>query len=175
MRTSEFDEAYEDLLEEKEDRQRLGESVLAATIRALDPHAAISVEEQTPVGDAIRLMLDRGIGAVLVVRDGRVVGIFTERDVMRRVVSAGMNPSRPVADAMTPDPETLGLDDGIAYALNRMVVGGFRHVPILDDEGHPIAMLSQRDVVTFIVAQLPAHVVNLPPHPGLEAHSPDGG
>jgi CBS domain-containing protein len=111
---------------------------------------------------------------VLVQREGRIVGIFTERDVLRRVVSVAVNRERLVSEVMTPDPETLRPDDGIAFALNRMIVGGFRHIPILDDKGGA-AMLSQRDVVAFIVSRIPKRVLNLPPEPHLEAHSPDGG
>jgi CBS domain-containing protein len=120
-------------------------------------------------------MLGRGIGAVLVLRGGQAVGIFTERDVLKRVVSEGADQRQPVASVMTPDPECLDLDDGVAFALNRMIVGGFRHVPILDAEGRPLAVLSLREVVAFIVASLPAHVLNLPPEPALEARSTDGG
>jgi CBS domain-containing protein len=76
---------------------------------------------------------------------------------------------------MTPDPETLKLDDGVAFALNRMVVGGFRNVPIVDENGALVAILSQREVVDYIVSLLPSHVINLPPLPDLEARSEDGG
>jgi CBS domain-containing protein len=76
---------------------------------------------------------------------------------------------------MTADPETLGPDDGIAFALNRMILGGYRHIPILNEAGEPLAVLSLREVVSFIVSLLPARVLNLPPEPHLEAHSPDGG
>jgi CBS domain-containing protein len=94
---------------------------------------------------------------------------------MRRVMGAGIDRSRPVSEVMTPEPETLGPDDGIAYALQRLIVGGFRHIPIVDEDGRPLAVLSQRDFVAFILAQLPERILNLPPDPRLEAHSPDGG
>jgi len=80
-----------------------------------------------------------------------------------------------VGEVMTPDPETLGPDDGIAFALNRMILGGYRHIPIVDEAGEPLAVLSLREVVSFIVSLLPARVLNLPPEPRLEAHSADGG
>jgi CBS domain-containing protein len=113
---------------------------------------------------------------VLVVDErGRVGGIFTERDVLRKVAASGAGPSRPVSEVMTPDPESLGLDDGIAFALNRMILGGFRHIPIVDDAGLPLAVLSLREVVAFIVSLLPSRVLNLPPEPRLEARSSDGG
>jgi CBS domain-containing protein len=176
MGTSEFDDAYEDDLGPREgEEQRLGEAILNAHIRALDPRPAAMVPETATVREAIRLMLDRDAGAVLVMRAGRAVGIFTERDVLRRVAISGIDQGRPVAEVMTRDPRTLGLDDGIAFALNRMVVGGFRNIPIVDDAGLPVALLSQREVVAFIVSLLPARVLNLPPEPGLAAHSTDGG
>ena len=176
MNLSEFDEAYEDDTSGRERaEQMLGETILGATIRALEPQPAVCVPESTPIREAIRLMLGRQIGAVLVERDGRAVGIFTERDVLRRVATTRIDQGHPVSELMTPNPECLGPDDGIAFALNRMILRGYRHIPIVDDSGAPLAVLSLREVVSFIVSLLPARVLNLPPEPGLEAHSTDGG
>jgi CBS domain-containing protein len=176
MGFSEFDDAYEDdtALRGRED-QRLGAAILNSTIRSLEPHPAICVREETTIHDAIRLMLDREIGAVLVEREGHPVGIFTERDVLRRVATTGIDQRRPVTEVMTSDPRTLSLDDGIAFALNLMIVEGFRHIPILDNTGRAQTVLSLREVVAFMVSQLPARVLNLPPEPGLEARSTNGG
>lgn len=176
MHSSEFDEAWDDDVTPRErEEQRLGEVILGAPIRELEPPPVAEVAESAAIDSVIQLMLERGLGAVLVQREGRTVGIFTERDVLRRVVSCAVGGERPVSEVMTPDPETLGLDDGIAFALNKMIVGGFRHIPIVDDKGVPVAMLSQRDVVAFIVSRMPNRILNLPPDPRLEAHSPDGG
>jgi CBS domain-containing protein len=76
---------------------------------------------------------------------------------------------------MTANPETLGIDDGVAFALNRMIHGGFRHIPVVDDDGRAVGVLSQREIVAFIVSLLPSRVLNLPPQPRLAAHSEDGG
>jgi len=176
MHTSEFEEAWEDdptSLEREE--QQLGEVILGAPIRELEPPAPVTVAESASIQWVIQLMLDRGLGAVLVQREGRTVGIFTERDVLRRVVSCAVGQDRPVSEVMTPDPESLGPDDGVAFALNRMIVGGFRHIPIVNDRGQPVGMLSQRDVVAFIVSRMPKRILNLPPEPHLEARTPDGG
>lgn len=177
MGISEFEDAYEDddPTQRTEEEQRLGEAILNAPIRALDPRPAAQLPETAPIRAAIELMLEQGSSAVLVVKENRVVGIFTERDVLRRVAASGIDPARPVKDVMTRDPEALRLDDGIAFALNRMVVGGFRNVPIVDASGAPLAVLSQRDVVAYIVSLLPRRILNLPPEPRLEAHSADGG
>jgi CBS domain-containing protein len=177
MGISEFDDPWDD--EEVEpggrEERRLGEGILGSSIQDLAPRTAVCVREDVSVRDAVRLMLEREIGALLVVRDGRAVGIFTERDVLRRVALSGLDLSRPVSSVMTEDPETLALNDGIAFALNKMIVGGFRHVPIVDANGFPQAVLSLREVVSFIVDLLPGRVFNLPPDPRLKAQSPDGG
>jgi CBS domain-containing protein len=176
MQTSEFDEAYEDDTSRRgREEQKLGEAILDSTIRSLDPKPPTSVAETATIGEAIQVMLDRKIGAVLVVRDGRPVGIFTERDVLRKVATSGVDRRHPVTEVMTPNPESLGPDDGIAFALNRMIHRGFRHIPLVDDDGRAVAVVSVREVVAFIVSLLPGRVLNLPPEPGLEARSPDGG
>lgn len=176
MGMSEFDDAYEDEPNEYErEEQELGEAILGATIRDLEPRPAAMVKPTVSIREAIQVMLDRNLGAVLVEHEGRAVGIFTERDVLRRVIRTGIDQDRPVEEVMTPDPETLSLDDGIAFALNRMAVGGYRNLPIVDEAGQPLAVLSQREVVAYIVSVLPSRVLNLPPVPNLEARSTDGG
>jgi CBS domain-containing protein len=177
MGTSEFDDAYDDEDEGALAREarRLGEGILGSSVRDLEPRPAVCVREDTPVREAVRLMIENRIGALLVERDGRAVGIFTERDVLRRVALSADDPSRPVRQVMTEDPESLGPNDAIAYALNKMIVGGYRHLPVVDPAGRPLAVLSLREVVSHIVELLPGRMLNLPPHPQLEAHSPDGG
>jgi CBS domain-containing protein len=176
MGMSEFDDAYEDEPNEYElEEQQLGEAILGATIRDLEPLPAAMVKETASIKQAIQVMLDRNLGAVLVEREGKAVGIFTERDILRRVIRTGIDLERPVEEVMTPDPETLSLGDAIGFALNRMAVGGYRNIPIVDDAGKPLSVLSQREVVTYIVSVLPARVLNLPPVPNLEARSTDGG
>jgi CBS domain-containing protein len=176
MGMSEFDDAYEDEPNEYElEEQQLGEAILGAAIKDLEPRPAAMVKETASIKQAIQLMLERNLGAVLVEREGKPVGIFTERDVLRRVIRTGIDQERPVEEVMTPDPESLSPEDSIAFALNRMAVGGYRNIPIVDDGGQPVALLSQRDVVAYIVSVLPARVLNLPPLPNLEARSTDGG
>ena len=178
MGISEFDDAWEDDENESgllREARRLGEGILGSSIQALEPRPAVCLGEDATIREAITLMAEREIGAVLVEREGKAVGIFTERDVLRRVALGGMDQSRPVREVMTKDPETLGAGDGIAFALNKMIGGGYRHVPVVDDTGRPVAVLSLREVVSFIVDLLPGRVLNLPPEPRLEAHSEDGG
>jgi len=176
MHASEFDEAWEDDFSATErEEQELGQFILDCPIRDMEPPAAVVVPESASIGTVIQVMLDRGLGAVLVQREGRTVGIFTERDVLRRVVLTGISQETPLRDIMTSDPETLGIDDSVGFALNRMIIGGFRHIPVTDDSGRAVGVLSQRDMVAFVVSLLPSRILNLPPEPHLEAHSEDGG
>jgi len=77
-----------------------------------------------------------------------------------------------VGKVMSPAPEALRPADGVAYALNRMAVGRFRHVPVVTPDGAPAGMLTPRDLVDFIVELCPEETLNLPPEPEL-AHHPE--
>jgi CBS domain-containing protein len=104
--------------------------------------------------------------------------VFTERDVLSKVVPAKADIDKTrVADVMTADPECLTLEDGVAYALNKMSVGGFRHVPLVDAAGHPVGVVSVKDVVDYIVDFFPNEVLTVPPSPEQRTiwHGRDGG
>jgi len=125
------------------------------------------------VTEAVRAMKRGHCGCVIVTddgtADGKVTGIFTERDVLFRIVDQGRDPAQlPLAEVMTPDPETLSVRSAIAYALNKMSVGGFRHIPVVDDEDRPAFVVSVRDVVEFLVEAFPREVLNLPQVEGVK-------
>jgi len=93
-----------------------------------------------------------------------VLGIFTERDVLFRIIDRGQNPTRlPLAEVMTREPECLPIEASVAWVLNKMSVGGFRHIPVVDKQGHPVFVVSVRDVVELLVERFPREVLNLPP------------
>jgi CBS domain-containing protein len=107
-------------------------------------------------GDDVALAIERmhrdGIDCLLITDNGRLVGIFTDRDALLKL--AGHGPEhRPISDVMTHDPVVLRKDDTIAVAINKMAVGGFRHVPIVDGS-RPIAVVSARDVFRHIATRL---------------------
>lgn len=110
------------------------------------------VEAGTSVGEAVTRMRRDGIDCLLVTDRGRLVGIFTDRDAVLKVAGRG-DDRRPIEDLMTPDPVVLRRDDPIAVAINKMAVGGFRHVPIVDG-GKPLAVVSARDVFRHIATRL---------------------
>jgi len=129
--------------------------------------APVALRPDDSVTDAMRLMQREHRGCVLVTDDGtsgsKLTGIFTERDVLFRIVDKGRNPAAlPIGDVMTPNPEALSVHATVAYVLNKMSVGGFRHVPVIDDEYRPVRVISVRDVVAFLVEAFPREVLNLP-------------
>ena len=99
---------------------------------------------ETSVRDAARLMARRKVGAVLVVEDRHLVGIFTERDAVFRVMARGRNAQTTrLADVMTPAPRTLTPDEPFGYALLVMHENGFRHIPVVEN-GEPVGMVTSR-------------------------------
>ncbi|MCP4783643.1 MAG: CBS domain-containing protein [Fuerstiella sp.] len=132
----------------------------------------VALDRSATVGDAVQTMIQNRLGVILIVEDNKLIGLFSERDVLTRVVAQERVPAvTPIVDVMTPDPECLHFDDEIVFALNKMTVGGFRHVPILDDDGAPIAVVSMRDVVDHIVSYYSNEVFNIPATPDARVSS----
>lgn len=114
----------------------------------LDGRSLITASKDMTVRVACRLMTENKIGALLVVENARIAGIFTERDVLNKVLSAGLDPdSTRLEQVMASDPQTIGIDKPLAYALYMMAEGGFRHVPVVDKGGVPVGMVSARDAL----------------------------
>lgn len=102
--------------------------------------------DSTTVRDAARNMATRHIGAVLIGSGGRLEGIFTERDLLIRVVARGLDPDgTPLSAVMTADPDTVGPDDLASLALERMRTSGYRHVPVVEDD-KVVGIVSLRDL-----------------------------
>ena len=118
------------------------------SIREIIEHQEIvSAPEDMTVADAARLMRERKVGAILILRDGRLTGIFTERDALFRVVAESRDAGRTqLAEIMTRDPRTIHPDRPFPDALHLMHGGGFRHVPVVEDE-RPVGMISARDAL----------------------------
>jgi CBS domain-containing protein len=127
-----------------------------AMLTALRPKAPITVVGQTSLANALRLMNAHDIGCLLVTNEaGQLSGIFTERDVLMRVAGQVEDLSKAaVADYMTPDPRSLTKETPIKHALQLMSVHGFRHLPLVDEDGQPEGVISFRDVVRYMKENL---------------------
>ncbi len=128
----------------------------------------VTLPEDATVAKAVETMRRKKVSAILVVgkrRPRRLVGIFTERDFVNRALVVRGLARMPLARAMTREPETLSPKDSVAYALEKMHVGRFRHVPVVDADGVPCGMISARDLIDFLCELCPEEILNLPPEP----------
>jgi CBS domain-containing protein len=119
-------------------------TLLGEHLDELGSPAPIIVTPDTPVEVAIAAMQEAEADCVLVMSNDRLVGIFTDRDAVVKAAGKRLG-SFHVRDFMTPDPVVLRHDDPIAVAIHKMAVGGFRHIPILED-GRPTGVVTARDV-----------------------------
>jgi CBS domain-containing protein len=158
---------------------RLGSlAVLQRRIRELLPTLppAVALGHQAPVRDAIEVMRQQQLSCVLVVEHGQLVGVVTERDVVTKVAAMPLDVDHvPLRDVMQPDPECLHLDDELVYALQQMHRGAYRHVPVVDEQRRPTALVSMRTIIDELVAAFPQELLNLPPSPAHAiAPTPEG-
>jgi len=163
--------------EEETPSKLLDTQIFQEPIRALHLRAGrVAVPLGTTIGEAARVMKEHRIGCVLVEAGGKLVGIFTERDILSKLVGTGYDPAKVQVDGvMTRNPETLTADDPIAFAMQLMSVGGFRHVPLVDADQRPVGILSIKDIVDYLVEHIPSEILNIPPEPGKHARIPEGG
>ena len=109
----------------------------------------LSVSPGDSLSEVAQRMVDRDVGAVLVMEGSELSGILTERDVLR-AVAAGIEDKTVVADHMTRDPETMGPEDTTQHAATLMIHGGFRHLPVVD-QGRVAGIISIRDLMRVVL------------------------
>ena len=133
----------------------LSSDFLCKSIGSNDPKEPLTVSETTSVREVIDRLREHRIGSVVVVDgEGKLTGIFTERDCVLKLFNDGTDLDLPITSVMTGEPVSQTMDSTIAYALNLMSHGGFRHLPIVDEGGAPIGMVSVKDVVDHLVEAL---------------------
>lgn len=115
-----------------------------------DKTDVLTMPETANLMDVVVKMVERNIGSVVVVRDSKVVGIFTERDLLTKVVGKRKNPEDlTLVDIMTKNPKTASLNDTVADSMRRMSQGHFRHLPVVDENKNLIGIISQGDFVAY--------------------------
>ena len=140
-------------------------SLHAEKVTALAQREPLLVEAGTTVATAIQRMRAARGEPALVVEDGRLVGILTERDVLLKVLGHQVPADAAVDAYMKPRPQTLTAEATLGEAAHLMDRGRFRHVPIVDTDGRPILTLRQQDILAYIAEAFPEEILNLPPRP----------
>ncbi len=135
------------------------------------PHVIASVE---PVSAAVAAMRGAKVGCLLVVKGGELVGIFTERDLLKKVLAAGMPLTTPLTQVMTTNPVSVNRLDPIRAAVERMQAGGYRHLPVVDERNRPVGVLSAKRIIRYLAEHFPATVYNQPPDPNRVPETPHG-
>jgi len=152
----------------------LKENLWRDTVSLLDEKQAIRVSPSDCIRDVISVMQKHRCGCVFVEADGRLVGLCTERDILKRVLASNADRSAPVSTIMTEAPVTCRRDDSIGSLIRKMVQGGYRHMPVVDPKGSTIGRVSVKEIVHYMVEYFPNAVYNLPPDPDQIQTSAEG-
>lgn len=137
----------------------LERNLLTDRVSVLGPKEPITIAPEMRVRDVLRMMVDQNIGCLIVAENGKPIGIFSERDALMKLnVDVATLGDRPVKDFMTLAPQTLEANAKLVFALQRMDVGGYRHLPIVDDQGKLTGIVSVRDILQYLAKGITATV-----------------
>jgi CBS domain-containing protein len=143
----------------------LARNLRVDSVSRLQPAPPRSVEASQTVADAVYLMRQERVGCLLICQKERLIGIFTERDLMCRVLGVGKPLTAPMSEVMTANPVTVSPKDSIRTAIKKMQNGGYRHLPVVDEDNRPVGVISVKRIVNYLVEHYPSAVYNLPPDP----------
>jgi CBS domain-containing protein len=143
-------------------------------ISSLGLPSPVSIGRDASVGAALAAVQKHGQGYVLIVENGRPVGLMSEREVLMRIVARDVKYAENVDKYMSHAPETLTSREPIATAIRMMNEGGERNIPIVDANGLAVAVLRTTDIIRFLAEAFPTQLMNLPPRPHQLIPEPEG-
>ena len=152
----------------------LTRNLMVESVQRLKPTPPRQIDVEQTVADAVEIMRTERVGCLLVTEAGALVGIFTERDLLKRVLAVGKPLNDPLRDVMTEEPVSVQPKDSISTAIARMQQGGYRHLPVVDEENHPIGILSAKRIVHYLVEYFPSTIYNQSPEPHRYPDRPEG-
>lgn len=139
---------------QEDDQSDIERTLLNTTLEKLSTRQYIEITSDMPVQQAINLMNEKGHQCAMIIEEDSIVGILTERDILQKYAHQYQDKAdAPVREFMTPHPVTLRSEDPIVFGINRMMVGGYRHIPLQND-GKLTGMVSVRDVLSHLVEQI---------------------
>ncbi|HEY5928280.1 MAG TPA: CBS domain-containing protein [Kofleriaceae bacterium] len=145
-------------------------ALVVTQVSDLPPRQFATVDVADPMFKVVDTMKAKRRGAVLVTEDGKLIGIFTERDLISRLDHDDALWSHVlVKDVMTPHPTVVRPYQSVAEAMNLLMQGRRRHLPIVDDKGKVLGLLSIRDILSYVASKFPEEMMNLPPTPEHES------
>ncbi len=154
---------------------QLTSSLKKDLVKHLQPKPPLVASPDTEVREAIQMMRQNNTGCVIVCDDqGRAVGIFTERDVLRRVIGERVEMDSPIKDVLTAELASVTDSDSVTLAIRLLHERGLRHLPVLDDDRVPVGVVSVRGVMDYLVEHFPQAIYNLPPNPSLGPEAREG-
>ena len=161
---SEDEEWYEGL-ESDDEESEMSEAVkIQDPISSLGLEPPLVVELGTNMKNALNSLQQEKQNCLLITDNNKLKGILTERDILLKVTGKGFDLDLVTVDEfMTEDPEYLSPEDPLAYALNKMHIGGFRHVPIVNDLMKPVGLISINNIISTIADYFSMEIINLPP------------
>ena len=174
-----FDDELKQMFDEQknEEKQKLNIAIsLNDPIKSLLKNKYICLQEDTTLDKIIDEIKKYSTGCVLLQNTNQISGILTERDVINKILGRRLNlKNEIVSKYMTKNPECLHLDDPISFALNKMVSGGFRHIPLINENNNPLGVISMQDVINQLGDFFFDEIINLPPKPLREQTNREGG
>ncbi|MBI2902469.1 MAG: CBS domain-containing protein, partial [Candidatus Methylomirabilis oxyfera] len=143
-------------------------------IRHLALRSPVLLEHSTTLRDAVEAMKKNHRGCALICDHGNLTGIFTERDLLNKIIGEPVSWSAPVAQFMTPNPAKLSVDDSVVRAMKLMYEGDYRNIPLIDAGGKAAGVVTVRDVIIYFAEHFPKEALNLPPDPYQKMATPEG-
>lgn len=135
----------------------------------------VQAPPEISVKDGIALMQKSKAGYIVVAKHKKVVGLFTETDVVQKILDQDVDWEDPISKYMTKDPFVLKPTDTVGTAIDLMGQHKFYHIPLIDDKGELVNVLSVRTLIRFLAEFYPQEVYNLPPHPDQIMETQEGG
>ena len=153
---------------------KIERSLRVVEVLSLELESPLVLDAALGTGEAIRAMRDSALGYALVALEGRLAGIFTERDVFLSVLGNEDILQQPVSALMSPEPVCVSGTDPVWRVVTLMHQGGYRQIPVVDGQHRVTGCVRHKDIAGYLVNHFADHVLNLPPDPNQIAQTPEG-
>lgn len=155
-------------------RKQIKKTLETEKIQSVRLRSPVCVSRTDSIESVIGIMKTRRRGCAIILDNDKICGIFTERDLLTRVLQPSIDLTSPISKVMTKNPAYLTLDTSILDVIRLMSDRGYRHVPLVDQDEKIRGFVSVRDILDYIAEHFPSDVYNLPPDPDQIQRAPEG-